>query len=132
MKIYLDACYIIYLLEGSGEFQNKAKLTLLKYSDEKPIVYSSLLSKLECLIKPMRESHSETIEIYRKFFSTRGFEFIPISEEIIDSATSIRGKYNFKTPDAIHLVSAITIGADIFLTGDEKLKLCHEVNIESF
>ena len=105
MKIYLDACYIIYLLEGTEEFQKKAKEKFLEYVDEKSIVYS--------------------------FFSSTGFQFIPISEEVIDTATDLRATYNFKTPDSIHLASAISVNADIFLTGDGKLKACSEIKVDS-
>ncbi|MBK8393852.1 MAG: type II toxin-antitoxin system VapC family toxin [Leptospiraceae bacterium] len=131
MKIYLDACYIIYLLEGTEEFQKKAKENFLKYVAENSIVCCSQLSKLECLVKPTRDKEDETIKLYQSFFSSTGFQFIPISEEVIDTATALRATYNFKTPDSIHLASAISVNADIFLTGDGKLKACSEIKVDS-
>jgi len=55
---------------------------------------------------------------------------VDITSEVIERATGLRAGYGFKTPDAIHLASAIEEKADIFLTGDESLVRCREVAVE--
>jgi len=42
----------------------------------------------------------------------------------------LRAGYGFKTPDAIHLASAIEAKAGIFLTGDGALARCTELAVE--
>jgi len=42
----------------------------------------------------------------------------------------LRSRHRFKTPDAIHLATAIEEHADVFLTGDDDLKRCTDVKIE--
>ena len=39
--------------------------------------------------------------------------------------------HRFRTPDAIHLATAIEEHADVFLTGDDDLKRCTEVKVET-
>ena len=53
-----------------------------------------------------------------------------ITANIIEQATDLRVRYNFKTPDAIHLATAIEENVDVFLTGDRALTRCVEVNVE--
>jgi predicted nucleic acid-binding protein len=42
----------------------------------------------------------------------------------------LRARYGFRTPDAVHLATAISEGASVFLTGDAELVRCDEVNVE--
>ena len=55
---------------------------------------------------------------------------VDVTAAVIDRATDLRVKYGFKTPDAIHLASAIVESADVFLTGDVALARCTEVTVE--
>jgi predicted nucleic acid-binding protein len=49
---------------------------------------------------------------------------------VIERATDLRASYGFKTPDALHLASAIEEKADVFITGDSKLAKCKEIRVE--
>ena len=49
---------------------------------------------------------------------------------MIERATEIRARYGFKTPDALHLATAVEGAADVFLTGDSNLASCKEVVVE--
>ena len=55
---------------------------------------------------------------------------LEITAEIVASATTLRARYGFKTPDAIHLASAIGEKADVFLTGDSSLARCTDIAVE--
>jgi predicted nucleic acid-binding protein len=46
-----------------------------------------------------------------------------------DRAASIRARYRLRTPDAIHLATAILEGVDVFLTNDRDLLQVREVPI---
>ena len=53
-----------------------------------------------------------------------------VTAVVIERATDLRVRYSFKTPDAIHLATAIEGQADLFLTGDKALARCDQVNVE--
>jgi predicted nucleic acid-binding protein len=55
---------------------------------------------------------------------------LEISAEVVTSATKLRAQYGFKTPDAIHLATAIDAEADLFLTGDSSLARCTNIAVE--
>ena len=49
---------------------------------------------------------------------------------MVELATDLRGKYNLKTPDALHYAIAVEAGATLFLTGDRAFSRCLEVTVE--
>jgi predicted nucleic acid-binding protein len=49
------------------------------------------------------------------------FERIPFSENLAEEAASLAVAYPLKGADAVHLISAFSSGADLFVTSDEAL-----------
>jgi predicted nucleic acid-binding protein len=45
-------------------------------------------------------------------------------------ATELRAAHGLKTPDAIHLATAIEERADLFLTGDANLARCPGLHLD--
>ena len=57
-------------------------------------------------------------------------QLVDITADVAEKATELRANLNLKTPDAIHLASAILVKAAAFLTGDKGLARCGEVPVE--
>jgi predicted nucleic acid-binding protein len=53
-----------------------------------------------------------------------------IEPEVIERATALRARYGLRTPDAIHLATAIEQGADLVISGDAALSRCPEIKVE--
>ena len=67
---------------------------------------------------------------WRHEFCEKHFK-IPISGEVIETATALRTCYRFlKTLDAIHLASASLSGCDVFLTHDHARERCPDLRVE--
>ena len=47
-----------------------------------------------------------------------------------DLAAEVRAKHRLKTPDALHVACAVTLGCDLLLTADGRLARCSEVRSE--
>lgn len=124
MKYYLDACIIIYLIERVSGFQDK----LFKKLPAKANIVTSDLTRLECRVKPLQISNDQLIKEYNYFFSN-SIEIQKVSPEVIDKATEIRSNYSIKTPDSIHLASAIVSNSTYFLTNDKRLSSFKEIEI---
>lgn len=67
---------------------------------------------------------------YEAIFRSPDPMVIPLDSPIIERATELRVKYGFRTPDALHLATAIEQQATAFLTGDVQLSRCKELNVE--
>ncbi|MBK6536177.1 MAG: type II toxin-antitoxin system VapC family toxin [Deltaproteobacteria bacterium] len=121
-RLYLDACAIIYLVEAVDPFHaHVARRLQLHGAGGESDVVTSLLSRLECRTRPLRDNDEKLIG--RLVLSE-------LSPGVIERATVLRARHGFKTPDALHLASAIEMGASVFLTGDRTLARCDEINVE--
>jgi uncharacterized protein len=128
MKLYLDACAIIYAVEGNPALRSATRDVINKILPGGSLI-TSRLSRLECRVKPLRDKNSALLDRYELVFGSREMSIIELSTEVVERATDLRATYNFKAPDALHLASAIHEKADVFLTGDAGLERCSEIKI---
>ncbi|CAN5397487.1 PIN domain-containing protein [soil metagenome] len=118
-KIYLDTCIIIYFIEKHPAYAVKIELLLknLKATDS---LCLSPLTRMECLVMPLRTNDSALRSLYESFFNSQKMLEMPI--EVFDNAARLRADFgNLKTPDALHLATALHHNCDEFWTNDNRL-----------
>ena len=125
-RVYLDANLFIYLIEADDfPQQREAVAAIFAALDEGKI--TGVVSELalgEVLPIPLREDRQDRVQNYRQIFTTEtALEVQPITLPIIDAAAVLRAHSSLKTPDALHLATAIEHSCDLFLTNDRKLKV---------
>ena len=76
----------------------------------------------------MRDRNVALLALYDSAFAKT--RVIEVTSAIIERATELRAKYGFRSPDAIHLATAIDGHADVFITGDASLVRCTEVAVD--
>jgi len=54
---------------------------------------------------------------------------IDVDGMIAERAADLRARYNLRTPDAIHIATAIVAGCDAFLTNDLALRRVTELRV---
>ncbi len=128
MRLYLDANAIIYKIETTGPRQQTVT-TWMDQAEAKGMLLTSQLSRMECRILPLRQNNAALLQVYATFFARPLILVSEISAAIMDRDTDLRARYNVKTPDAIHLATAIELQADCFLTADQYLTRVKEVPI---
>ncbi len=128
--IYADANVLIRLLEGTPAVRAPIETRLLPLRGTGRFLATSRLSRLECRCKPLRAGDTVLLALYESLFHGPEVQLVDITADIVEKATELRASLNFKTPDAIHLASAILIKATAFLTGDRTLARCGEVPVE--
>lgn len=126
-EAYLDACCLIYLTEGTPDWRAAVE-SRLKTLPETTGLVTSRISRLECRSKPLRDREAELLALYDAAFAKT--RLIEVTDAIIERATEIRARHGLRSPDAIHLATAIDVGADVFLTGDGALARCSEIVVE--
>jgi predicted nucleic acid-binding protein len=128
---YLDACAIIYLVEATPSLQERVRARLAAFrASGLELLTTSSLSRLECRVRPLREKDVNLLTRYDGFFTSDHLLVASIGDAVIERATEIRARYGFKTPDAIHLATAITEQAEVFVTGDTDLARCKDIPVE--
>jgi predicted nucleic acid-binding protein len=131
VRLYLDANAIIFAHEGPKALQRVVAERIIQAClTPSGVIMTSLLAELECRTKPLREKNYQLSAEYEFFFQQSGLEVLEITRGIIERATELRADYQFRTPDAIHLASALNAGADLFLTRDKQLARFPGIQIE--
>ena len=116
-RVYLDACVVIYLMENAAPFSEKARQFLARNSDAHLCV--SALVRMEVILKPLRESATALVSDYEDFLAAQ--HWLAIDDSIFDRALHLRAHHGLKTPDALHLATAIHHGCKEFWTNDDRL-----------
>ena len=126
-EAYLDACSLIYLTEGAVGWRSAVEARLRTLPTTAGLM-TSRISRLECRSKPTRDRDAALLARYDAAFART--RVVDVTAAIIERATELRARYGFRSPDAIHLATAIDEGADVFITGDAALARCTEIAID--
>jgi len=131
MKLFLDACSIIYLIESQQQQGQATRLLLDKALQNKTQLIVSRLSFLECRVLPLKEHNTELLARYNRFFQLPSIRIIELTADVVNLATDLRANYSqsLRTPDALQVACALSAHADQFLTGDKKLSAIEELEI---
>jgi len=124
VRVYSDSAPIIYSVKQVPQYSGSVDAQL---SAQNVIQVTSDLTRMECRVKPLRDGDNQLLKDFDDYFAGAVGEIVALSREVIDKATEIRAKYNFKTPDAIHLAAAVTSNCDVFLTNDHRLDRFTEI-----
>jgi predicted nucleic acid-binding protein len=82
------------------------------------------------LTKPLRDQDADLVTAYQAMLrQTRGISLLPVNTTVAARVADLRARYNRRTPDALHVATALTSGCDVFLTNDLGLKRVQEVRI---
>lgn len=126
-EAYLDACSLIYLTEGAAGWRSLVEARLRTLPATAGLM-TSRISRLECRSKPTRDRDAALLARYDAAFART--RIVDVTAPIIERATELRARYGFRSPDAIHLATAINEGADVFITGDAALARCTEIAVD--
>ncbi|MBK8466384.1 MAG: type II toxin-antitoxin system VapC family toxin [Chloracidobacterium sp.] len=117
-SIFLDSCLAIYLVEENIAFATKLESALATRADSRICI--SPLTQLECLVVPLREHNQALIDKFENWF--RMVDILPMTSEVFRKAAQLRADFtSLKTPDALHLATALHLNCDEFWTNDLRL-----------
>jgi predicted nucleic acid-binding protein len=123
--IYVDGNVVIRLIEGAPTVRDPLVQRLSGSA-----LCTSHLTRLECRSKPLADGNAVLLDAYAQFVAGRDMVLCGLTIAIVDEATRFRAKYHLRTPDALHLASAIVCKAKNFLTGDKNLARVTEIVVE--
>lgn len=125
--IYLDSCILIYLLEAVPDTRRSVARAIRQRRGD--VFCFSPLSRLECLVMPVREADADLVDRYERLFSR--LTCLDITAERYDEACQLRAHHALKTPDALHLATAEHHGCTEFWTNDLRLsKAARQINFQ--
>lgn len=130
-KIALDSSCFIYFFEDVAPYADLLEEVFEALEKGKVQGFCSSLILAELLPAPIKKSNLELVSLYKELErSPWRIRLVPLSTEIAATAGELRATYGLRTPDSIHLATAQSIGADIFLTNDARLKKVSPPRVE--
>ena len=118
VRVYLDSCVVIYLVEENQQFGPLVRRAIGRYPVAEfclsPLVY------FECLVGGLKLGQAALVQQYKDFFSLCVCLEMPLAAYRL--AADLRAEYGLKTPDALHLATAKYHNCEVFLTNDDRLK----------
>jgi predicted nucleic acid-binding protein len=126
--VYLDANILIYGFETqTSPLQLSLTLgaVLRLFQEERAWARTSALTRAEVMVRPLRDSNAELLQLYQELLSGNAFLAVDaISGAMIDQAARLRARLGLRLADALHVASAMESGCDAFLTADRQLAVC--------
>lgn len=120
--VYLDTNPIIYLTEGNAAFKASITSLFAEFERAGARLITSELTLTEALVLPLRQGDVELVAVYERLFDEL-IEALPVSREVLIMAARLRAETStLRTPDAIHLATAMLANADAFLSSDQGIK----------
>jgi len=116
-RAYLDTCCVIYPIENVPGFSATMRAHLANHPDV--ILCVSPLVRLETLIKPLTDGNQVLVQDYEDFLAAQ--QWLPMTDSDFDYATRLRAMHRLKTPDALHLATALRHSCTEFWTNDDRL-----------
>lgn len=129
-KLGFDTVPFIYFIERHPTFAERVRDVFRRMVAGSFVGYTSVMTLTELLVKPYREQDTILARRYRLLLTrSRNLTLLPLDVHIADTAARIRARYNLRTPDALHLATAIGAGCDAFLTNDRRLQRMTEISV---
>lgn len=133
----LDTSVFIYYVQGHSTFGSPAKEIIHQLAAGNMQTVTSVLTITELLAyrgrgrmrpKNLKKLRKRTLE---KFLEYPNVSVVDVSTTIAVEAGRIRQEHGIRLPDAVHLATAITAGAESFITNDKRLKRCKEITVRT-
>jgi predicted nucleic acid-binding protein len=129
-RLYMDTAPLIYYVETHPTYIAIMDEVMNILDSPSIVAMSSVILLPEVLVFPVRQGRNDLEKAYRDIFTqSKRFQLIPVSRAIAERSIVLRAQYNLRTPDALHIATAIEKQCDAFLTNDLGLQRVTEIPI---
>ncbi len=119
-KVFLDSNFIIYIIEGSVDFQTQVSEIVDDLEKNKTKLVTSTITIMECLTGLIKTN--KDTEPFFEMIKDFNIDIADVSRDIAIKAANVRAKYpGIKQMDSIQLASASYLNCDYFITNDKQL-----------
>ena len=125
----LDTSPFIYHLDAHPRY-GPVVGELFVWIEQRGRAVTSTITMTELLVHPYRMDDLDRVNsIYALTSTYPHLSWVPVTLALADSAARLRAKYGLRTPDALHLATAITGSATGFIGNDHAFQRVTELEI---
>lgn len=125
----LDSAPLIYYIEEEPRYLPLLAPIIDAIDEGKITCYASTIALLEVLVKPLRERNEALAREYHEILLHSRLRLVAVNATIAQEAARLRAQYRLKTPDALHIATALVQKVDVLLTNEPGWKRVKEVSI---
>jgi predicted nucleic acid-binding protein len=128
--IFLDTAPFIYFFERHTDYFPSLELLFNNLYATGAQAITSIITYIELTTYPVRQGKTQLVRKYRDYLSnSENISLFPLDMNIADHVVDLRARYQFKTPDAIQLGTALACGADYIITNDKAWQRFEEIKV---
>lgn len=129
-RLYIDSAPLIYYVEQHVDFFAPMVQIVHHIESTSVQVFTSVIALTEVMVQPLRTDNTELAQEYHDILVARNeLALVPVTTELAISAGAIRARYALRTPDAIHVATALATDCDAILTNDADIRRVTELNV---
>ena len=113
-----DAVVLLYAAVPGHHLGRRVAALLSPPGSQAPAGVGSLLLLPEVLGKPLRDGSATEVRILAGLLAS--LDLRPLDVAMAELATSLSARYGLGAADAVHLATAVGIGADRFITNNQR------------
>jgi predicted nucleic acid-binding protein len=122
-RVALDTNIFVYLFEDTGAMGRVAAGLVDAISSDRITGITSALTLTEVIVAPVAAGEETMAERYIDAIrSVEHLQVVPTTIEIAADAGFVRGWSGMTLADAVHLATARTAGATVFVTNDRRIR----------
>ena len=122
-NVYLDANGFIYSVERIDPYRGLLDTLWQTVSTRQITVVTSELTLLEVLVKPLKVGDAPTATLFRTVLQhLPEVRMLPITKPILEEAAQLRATLGLRTPDAIHVATALSHSCALVVTNDSAFR----------
>ena len=127
-KISLDSNIILYYLHQDKNFGNQSLRLLAAIKNKTKIISTLIYAESFVYVFEQADESLEKKQL-KALEKIPKLKIVAPTKKICLLAAQLRAAYRLKTPDAIHLATAIDSDCDVFITNDGNLKKVQEITV---
>lgn len=129
-RLGIDTPLFIYFIEKNPTYLNLVREVARRVDAGDITGRVSTIALAEVLPVPIRAGDAVVEREYRSLLlRSRNLAAVPVDVAVAERAAVLRANYNLKTPDALHIGSALVAGCDAFLTNDMGFRRVTDIRI---
>ena len=128
--IFLDTAPFIYFFEQHPDYFSALELFFNQLYETSAQAITSIISYIELTTQPARQGKKQLVRKYRDYLTnSENISLFPLDINIADHVVELRSQYQFRTPDAIQLGTAVACGADYIITNDKTWQRFEKIRV---
>lgn len=126
----IETAPFIYFVEKHPDYVARMRSIFQRVAQAQLQIITSAITLTEVLTLPLETGNATYQREYREMLlNTEAITTLPVTIGIAEKAAELRAKYRLRTPDALHVATALVSNCDAFLTNDLKLKRVAEIRV---